>query len=70
MKKQLLFTCGLLIFLAGATKAQLSGVYSVPGSYTSVAAAINDLNTQGVNEQLLLILQPVMPKQLQLVVLL
>ena len=49
MKKQLLVTCGLLIFLVGATRAQLSGVYSVPGSYTSVAAAINDLNTQGVS---------------------
>ncbi len=49
MKKQLLVTCCLLIFLAGTTRAQLSGVYSVPGSYTSVAAAINDLNTQGVS---------------------
>ncbi len=49
MKKQLLVTCGLLIFLVGTTRAQLSGVYSVPGSYTSVAAAINDLNTQGVS---------------------
>jgi hypothetical protein len=49
MKKQLLTICGLLIFSVGAIKAQLSGPYSVPGSYTSVAAAITDLNTQGVS---------------------
>jgi hypothetical protein len=49
MKKQLLALCGLLIFSAGAIKAQLSGPYSVPGSYTSVAAAVIDLNTQGIS---------------------
>src|ERR1043165_4444448 len=49
MKKKLLTICGVLIFSVGAIKAQLSGNYSVPGSYTSVAAAIIDLNTQGVN---------------------
>lgn len=49
MKKQLLIVCSLFIISIGVMKAQLSGSYSVPGSYTSVAAVISDLNTQGVS---------------------
>jgi hypothetical protein len=49
MKKQLLIVCSLLITSVGAIKAQLSGAYSVPGTYTSVAAIINDLNAQGIS---------------------
>jgi hypothetical protein len=30
-------------------EAQLSGVFTVPGTYSTIAAAISDLNTQGVN---------------------
>ncbi len=42
-------TCGLLLSVITISRAQISGVFTVPGSYTSVAAAIVDLNTQGVN---------------------
>src|SRR5436190_12015584 len=35
-----------LIFLQG--RCQLSGTYSVPATFTSLAAAINSLNTAGV----------------------
>ncbi len=38
-----------LIFSFQKTKAQLSGTLTVPGTYTSLAAAITDLNLQGVN---------------------
>ena len=37
-----------LLFI-GHSKAQLSGTYSVPATYTSIAAAINVLNTLGVS---------------------
>jgi hypothetical protein len=39
----------LLLVLSGKMEAQLSGNYNVPSSYTSVAAAIADLNLQGVS---------------------
>ena len=29
--------------------SQLSGTYSIPGTFTSLAAAINSLNSQGVS---------------------
>lgn len=37
------------VFLYGTTNAQLAGTFSVPATYSSIAAAITDLNTQGVN---------------------
>ncbi|MCX6305640.1 MAG: T9SS type A sorting domain-containing protein [Bacteroidetes bacterium] len=47
MRKLLLVVFAL--FLTGTVSfAQLTGSYSIPGSYASVAAAIADLNTQGV----------------------
>ncbi len=49
MRKIYLITLGLLLSVISISKAQISGVFTVPGSYTSVAAAISDLNTQGVN---------------------
>ncbi len=49
MKKQLLIICSLMIVSLSAIKAQLSGSYSVPGTYTSIAAIINDLNAQGIS---------------------
>ncbi len=49
MKKNYLITFGLLLSLITISKAQISGIFTVPGSYTSVAAVITDLNTQGVN---------------------
>lgn len=42
-------TCILLVLFAGRMNAQLSGVVTVPGTYASIAAAINDLNTLGVS---------------------
>jgi len=44
-------TLGLFAFLliTGNSKAQLSGNYSVPATFTSVAAAINSLNIAGVS---------------------
>lgn len=47
MKRLLLVLASVVLF--GITKAQLSGVVTVPGTYTSIAAAVNDLNLQGVN---------------------
>ncbi len=41
------FWLSLLFF--GKSLAQLSGVYNVPGTFTSIAAAVNALNTQGIN---------------------
>lgn len=38
-----------LIFITTATSfAQLSGTYNIPGDYPSIAAAVADLNSQGV----------------------
>src|ERR1700744_4139895 len=39
----------LLLFFTIESKAQLSGSYSIPATYTSMAAAIADLNALGVN---------------------
>lgn len=39
----------LALFLSGKTKSQLSGTYAVPATYTSIAAAISDLNSLGVS---------------------
>jgi hypothetical protein len=44
---QLLFL--LLCISTGALKGQMAGVYAVPGSFTSVGAAIQELNIQGVS---------------------
>ncbi|MCG9910074.1 MAG: T9SS type A sorting domain-containing protein [Flavobacteriales bacterium] len=44
---RLSLTCVLMIS-AGTISAQLSGTYTVPGSYPTLAAAVADLNTQGV----------------------
>lgn len=41
------FTCVLMIS-SGTISAQLSGTFTVPGSYPTLAAAVADLNTQGV----------------------
>ncbi len=38
-----------LLLLVNSVKAQLSGTYTIPGSYSTVASAINDLNTQGIS---------------------
>lgn len=38
-----------LLFLVNTLTAQLSGTLSIPGTYSTIAAAINDLNTQGIN---------------------
>lgn len=44
------FLCILAVVLTtGRITAQLSGPYSIPGSYASIAAAIADLNTSGVS---------------------
>lgn len=49
-KNYVLFTSLLaLVFFNPKTFAQLSGSYSVPGTYTSLGAAINALNLYGVN---------------------
>src|SRR4051812_28634157 len=47
--KRSFFKIILFTLLSNNIIAQLSGVLSVPGTYTSIAAVINDLNTQGVN---------------------
>lgn len=44
---------GLLSFLGNKLNAQLSGTVTVPGTYSTVAAAISDINTLGVNGPLL-----------------
>ncbi|MCE3259048.1 MAG: hypothetical protein K0S12_689, partial [Bacteroidetes bacterium] len=50
MKKIRLLLCGLAVTAAvGVSRAQIAGTFSVPATYTSIAAAISDLNTQGVN---------------------
>ncbi|HEX2682654.1 MAG TPA: hypothetical protein VHL77_01900, partial [Ferruginibacter sp.] len=38
----------LTILLATVTNAQLTGIKTIPGTYATIAAAITDLNTQGV----------------------
>src|SRR4051812_39210370 len=38
-----------LTFIVGNSKAQLAGTFTVPGTYSTIAAAITDINTQGVN---------------------
>src|SRR5437773_69805 len=38
-----------LFFLIGKLSSQLSGTFTIPGTYSTIAAAISDLNTQGVN---------------------
>lgn len=46
MRKLLLFVC--VLFLAQVTRAQLTGAKTIPGDYATIAAAITDLNAQGV----------------------
>jgi gliding motility-associated-like protein len=46
--KQLSIAIGLLIASYGA-KAQMSGTFTVPGSFPSISAAVSALNFQGVN---------------------
>lgn len=46
--KQLTIAVGLLM-ASFAAKAQMSGTYTVPGSYPTISAAVNALNTQGIN---------------------
>lgn len=43
------FSFWLILLFSGRSLAQLSGTYNVPGTYTSIAAAINALNTQGIS---------------------
>src|SRR6187549_83723 len=38
----------LTILFAATTNAQLTGTKNIPGDYPTLAAAITDLNTQGV----------------------
>ena len=51
MKKKLQKGLAILFVLTFANRfsAQLSGTYNVPATYTSIAAAIADLNTLGVS---------------------
>lgn len=49
MKKILLIASGLILLGLTNLKAQLNGSYSVPGTYTSIAAVVNDLNNLGIN---------------------
>jgi hypothetical protein len=46
--KQLIIAFGLLT-ASIAAKAQMSGTYTVPGSFPSISAAVNALNSQGIN---------------------
>lgn len=45
---KLILSVALILFFKIA-EGQLSGVFSVPGTYTSIGDAITDLNTQGIN---------------------
>lgn len=47
LKKCLLSAVCFVLFLSH-TKAQVSGIKNIPGDYSSIAAAIADLNTSGV----------------------
>ncbi|MCX7878156.1 MAG: hypothetical protein N2510_05870, partial [Ignavibacteria bacterium] len=44
-----LFTVLFLLTLTNTSFSQLSGTYTIPGSYATILAAITDLNTQGVS---------------------
>ena len=46
MRKFLFLMFGLLC--TGMVSGQLSGTYTIPGSYSSIVAAVNDVNAQGV----------------------
>lgn len=46
--KQKSYLLPLLIFVAVTTHGQLTGTKNIPGDYATLAAAITDLNTQGV----------------------
>src|SRR3954468_23948623 len=46
-RKLLIFCCALVV--TGGIRAQMSGVFSVPGTFTSIAAAISSLNAVGVS---------------------
>ena len=45
---QLIATLAIIVGFAGSGFAQLTGTKNIPGDYASLAAAITDLNTQGV----------------------
>jgi hypothetical protein len=49
--KKILQTLSVLTFtfIVGNSKAQLAGTFTVPGTYSTIAAAVSDINTQGVN---------------------
>ena len=49
MKRGYLFVCFLIVFRSGLFYGQLSGSASVPGTYSSIAAALADLNGQGIS---------------------
>lgn len=50
MKTKLLLLSGILgIICTISAYAQLSGTYTIPGTYTSVASIVNDLNVQGIS---------------------
>jgi hypothetical protein len=49
MNKLRLLGIVALLSIVGITRAQLAGTYSVPATYSSIAAAVNALNTQGVS---------------------
>jgi len=48
MRKLLFSTIGTCLLFAGSLSAQLTGIKNIPGDYPTLAAAILDLNTQGV----------------------
>src|SRR5438045_3145295 len=47
MKKQLLFPA-IIFFIFNTAIAQIAGTFNVPGSFPTLAAAINTLNLTGV----------------------
>jgi hypothetical protein len=49
MRSQGKLITGLMFVLSLSTKAQMSGVYNVPGNFPTLAAAISSLNSVGVN---------------------
>ena len=48
MTKNYVLLTLLLCFISSASYAQLTGTKTIPGDYASIAAAVTDLNAQGV----------------------
>jgi len=50
-------SCWVLVCSCSLLKAQLSGTFSIPGTYSTIAAALADINAQGVNGPLTIQIQ-------------